>query len=118
MSPRKICAVAMRPTGNYKGGHYCMSLKIGRLLNLNNDTPLPIPSKVINHFHRISHRAQVGITFADRNNIAFPDISYDEEVVDLSNSDSDNIYNDDDPYEAAYPEAAEPEDSVDIIGVD
>ena len=67
-----------------------MSLKIGRLLNLNNDTPLPIPSKVIDHFHRIEHRAQVGITFADRNNGTFPDISYDDERVYVSDSDSDN----------------------------
>ena len=67
-----------------------MSLNTGSLLNLNNDTPLPIPSKVIDHFHRIAHRAPVGITFADRNNIAFPDISDDEEVVDVSNSDSKN----------------------------
>ena len=135
MSPRKICAISMRPTGNYKGGHYCMSLKIGCLLNRKKSTPLPMPSEVIDHLHiiahrapdngppdneinhRIAHRAPVGIIFADGNNVAFPDISDDDEVVDVSDSDSDNSYNDDDPYEAAYPEAAEPEDSVDIIGV-
>ena len=88
MSPHTIGAIAMRPTGNEKGGHYCMSLKTGRLLNCNNAMPLPMPIEVIDHVHRISHRATSGITFADRNNVAFPDISYDDEVVDVSDSDS------------------------------
>ena len=39
-------------------------------------------------------------------------------MVDVSNYDSDNSDNDDDPYEAAGPEAEDPEDSVDITGVD
>ena len=39
-------------------------------------------------------------------------------MVDVSNSDSKNSYNDDDPYKAADPEAADPEDAVEIIGVD
>ena len=95
-----------------------MSLKTGRLLNLNNATPLPIPREVIGHVHRIAHSAPVGITFADRNNVAFPDISYDEKVVDVSDSESDNSYNDYDPYKAAYLEAEDPEDSVNITGVD
>ena len=43
MSLRTIGTIALRPTINYQGGHYCMSLKTGRLLNHNNDTPLPIP---------------------------------------------------------------------------
>ena len=90
MSPQKIGDIALRPTGNEQGGHYCMSLNKGRLLNSNNSTPLPMPTKVIDHVHRIAHRAPVGLTFADRNNVAFPDISDDEEVVDVSDSDFNN----------------------------
>ena len=95
-----------------------MSLKTGRLLNHNNATPLPMPSEVIDHVHRIAHRAPVGITSANRNNVALPDISDDDKVVDVSDSDSNNSDNDDDPYEASDPEAAEPGDSIDITGVD
>ena len=113
MSLQKIGAIALRPTGNEQGGHYCMSLKIGFCLNYNNATPLPIPSKVIDHVHRIAHRAPVGLTFADRNNAAFKDISDDDEVVVVSNSYSDDSDNYDDPYEATYPE-----DSVEVTGLD
>ena len=77
-----------------------------------------MPSEVIDHVHRIAHHAPLGITFADRNNVDFLDISDDEEVVDVYNSDSNNSDNDDDPLEAADPEEADPEDSVDITGVD
>ena len=77
-----------------------------------------MPSKVIGHVHRITHRDPVVITFVDRNNVAFPDISNDDEVVDVSDSDSNDSDNDDDPSEAAEPEAADPEDSVKITGVD
>ena len=77
-----------------------------------------MPIKVIDHVHRIAHRAPVVIAFADRNNVAFPDISDNDEVVDVSDSDSDNSDNDDDPDEAAYAEAADPEDSVGITGLD
>ena len=118
MSPRTIGSIAMRPTGNDQGGNYCMSLKTGHILNRNNATPLPMPIEVIEHVHRISHRAPVGITFADINNVAFPDISDDDEMVDVSDSDSNNSENDDDTYEAADPEAVDPEDSVKITGVD
>ena len=118
MSPRTIGAIAMRPISNDKCGHYCMSLNTVRLLNLNNATALPMPSEVIDHVHIISHRAPVGITFADRNNVAFPDISDDDKVVDVSDSESDNSDNDDDPYEAADTETVYPEDSVEITGVD
>ena len=97
MSPRTIGAIAMRPTVNEQGENYYMSLKTGHLLNRNNSMPLPMPSEFINHVHRIAHRSQVGITFTDRNNVAFPDISDDDEVVDVSDSDSDNSDNDDDP---------------------
>ena len=81
-----------------------MSLKTGRLINHNNFTPLPMPIKVIGNVHRIAHRAPVGIAFADRNNVAFPDISDDDEVVDVSGSESNNRDNEDDPYEATDPE--------------
>ena len=118
MSPHTIGAIAMHTTGNEQVGHYCMSLNTGRLLNRNNATYLPIPRNVINHVHRITHRDPVGITFANRNNVAFPDISDDDEAVDVSESDSDDSYNDDDPSEAADPDAEDPEDSVDITGVD
>ena len=118
MSPWTIGAIDMHPTGNEQGGNYCMSLKTGRLLKRNNATPLPMTRDFINHVHRIAHRAPVGITSANRNNVAFPDISDDDKVVDVSDSDSDNSDNDDDPYEAADPESAYPEDSVDIIEVD
>ena len=74
ISLRKIGSIALRPTGNEQGGHYCMSLKTGRRLNRNNVTPLPMPSEVIEHVHRIAHCAPVGLTSADRNNVAFPDI--------------------------------------------
>ena len=77
MSPRTIGSIAMRPTGNDQGGNYCMSLNTGRILNRNNATPLPMPIEVIDHVHRIAHCAPVGITFADRNNVAFQDISDD-----------------------------------------
>ena len=70
-------------------------------------------SKVVDHVHRISHRAPVVITFADINNVAFMDISDDEKVVDVSDSESDDSDNYDDPSEAAYPEY-----SVDITVVD
>ena len=118
MSPRTIGAISMCPTGNEQGGNYFMSLNTGRLLNRNNTTPLTMPTEVIDHVHRISHRAPVGLTFADRNNVAFTDISDDEEVVDVSHYDSDDSENDDDPSDAADPEAEYPEDSVDITGVD
>ena len=108
----------MCTTGNEQVGHYCMSLKTGRLLNHNNATTLPMPSKVIDHVHRIAHRAPVGITFADRNNVAFPDISDDDDMVDVYDSDFYNSDNDDDPYELADPEASDPEDSVEITRVD
>ena len=39
-------------------------------------------------------------------------------MVDVSDSDSDNSENDDDLYEAADYEAEDPEDSVEITGVD
>ena len=118
MSPRTIGAIDMRLKGNEQGGHYCMSLKTERLLNINNDTPLPMPSKVIKHVHIIAHRAPVGITLAYINNVNFPEISYDDEVVDVSDSDSDDSDNDDDPSKVADPEAADPEDSFEITGVD
>ena len=95
-----------------------MILKTGRLLNRNNSTPLTMPSEFIDHVHRIAHRAPIGITFADRNNVIFSDVSDDDEVVDVSDSESDDSENDDDPFQAAYPEAADPEDSVKITGVD
>ena len=113
MSPRKIGAIAMCPTVNEQGGHYCMSLNTWRLLNCNNATPLPILSEVIDHVHRIAHRAPVGINFSDRNNVNFPDISDDDKVVYVSDSDSNDSDNDD------YPsDTADPEDSVKITGVD
>ena len=71
-----------------------------------------MPSEVINHVHRIAHCAPVGITFADINNFAFPDISDDDEVVDVSDSDSKDSDNDDDSSEASDPEAEDPEDYV------
>ena len=108
----------MRPTDNEQGDHYCMSLNIGRLLNRNNATPLPMPSKVIDHVHRIAHRAPVGITFEDINNANFLDISYDDEVVDVSDYESDDSDNDDDPSEATDPEVSDPEDSANITWVD
>ena len=117
MSPRKIGAISMHPTVNEQVGHYCMSLKTGRLLNRNNTTPLHMHSEVIDHVHRIAHHAPLGITFADRNNVAFPDISYDDEVVDVSDYDSNNSDNDDDPSEASDPEAADPEESIDTTRV-
>ena len=87
----------MRPTVNEQGENYYMSLKTGRLLNRNNATPLPMPSDVIEHVHSIVHRAPVGITFADINDPAFPDISDDDEVVDVSDSYFGDSDNDDDP---------------------
>ena len=104
MSLRTTGAIALRTTGNEQGGHYCMSLKTGRRLNCNNTTPLDIIRKVINHFHIIAHRAPVGLTSANINNVAFPDISDDNEVVDVSDSDSNDSGNDDDPSESADPE--------------
>ena len=95
-----------------------MSLKTGRLLNRNNTTPLPMPIKVTEHVHRIAHHSPVGITFTDRYNVALTDISDDDEVVDLSDFDSNNSDNDDNPYEAVDPEAVDPEESVEITGVD
>ena len=109
MSLRTIGAIFLRPTGNDQGGHYCMSLKTVRRINRNNAMPLPIPSEVIDHVHRIAHRVPVGLAFAYRNNAAFPDISDDDEVVDESNSGSDDSDNYDDPSKAA-----DPEDSVGI----
>ena len=91
MSPQAIGVIYMRPTGNDKGGQHCMSLKTGRLLNRNNSTPLPMTREVIDHVHRIAHRAPVEITFEDGNNVAFPDISDDDEVVDVYDSDSGDI---------------------------
>ena len=38
-------------------------------------------------------------------------------MVDVYDSESDNSDNDDGPYEAAEPEAVDPEDSVEITGV-
>ena len=113
MSPRKIGAIYVRPNENDKCGHYCMSLKTGCLPNHKNSTPLPMPSEVIDHVHIIANRAPVRLTFVDINNVAFLDISDDDEVVDVSDSeskDSDNYY---DPSKAA-----DPEDSVEITGVD
>ena len=105
MSPRKIGANAIHPTGNEQGGNYCMNLNTGRLLNCNNATPIPMPSKVIDHIHRISHRAPVGIIFSDRNNFDFMDISDDGEVVDVFDYESEDSDNEDDPSKAADPEA-------------
>ena len=113
MSLQTIGDTAMRPSGNEQSGHYYISLNTSRRLNHNNVTPLPMPSEVIDHVHIIAHRAPIGLTFADINNVAFPDILDDEKVVDVSNSDSDDSGNYDDPSEAA-----DPEDSVDITGVD
>ena len=112
MSPRTIGAIYMCPTGNEQGGNYFMSLNTGRLLNRNNTTPLPMPIEFIDHVHRISHRAPVRITFADINNVAFPEISDDDEVFDVSDSYSNDSDNDDDPSKVSDPEAADPEDSV------
>ena len=109
MSQRTICAISICPTGNEQGGYYCMILKTGRLLNQNNATPLPMPSKVINHFHIITHRATVGLTFADRNNFALTDISDNDKVADVSDSDSGNSDNDYDTSKAADTEALYPE---------
>ena len=117
MSPRTIGAIDMRPTENEHDRHYCMSLNTGRLLNCNNSTPLPMPIKVIDHVHIIAHRASVELTFVDRNNVALPDISDDDEVVDVSDSGSDNSDNDDDPSEAADPESEDLEYSTEITGV-
>ena len=72
-----------------------------------------MPSKDIEHVHRIAHRAPVGLTFADINNVAFPEISDDDKVIDVSDSDSEDSDNDDDPSEAS-----DPEDSVEITVVD
>ena len=72
-----------------------------------------MPIEVIYHVHRISHRGPVGLTFADRNDVALPDISDDEEVVDVSDSDSDDSENGNDTSKEE-----EPEDSVKITVVD
>ena len=118
MSPQTSGVIAIRPTVNYQGGHYCMSLNTGHFLNCKNDTPLPIPIKVIGHVHIIAHHDPVGITFVDKNNVAFLEISDDDEVVDVSYSDSNDSENYDDPSEAADPESEDPEDSVEITVVD
>ena len=73
MSPRTMGYIAMRSSGNEQGGPYCMSLKTVRLLNRNNSKPLSMISEVIDHVHTISRFASVGITYADRNNVAFPE---------------------------------------------
>ena len=118
MSPQTIGAIAMRPTGNDQCGHYYMSLKTGILLNRNNARPLTMSSEVIKHVHRIAHRAPVGLTFKDRNNADFLDISNDYKVVDVSDSESGDSDNDDDPSKAVDPEASDPEDSINITWVD
>ena len=89
-----------------------MSLDTGRLINRNNYTPLPIPSEFIDYVHRTTHRTPVGLAFADINNLAFPEISDDDEVVDVSDFDSENSDNDDYHSEAADSETADPEDCV------
>ena len=113
MSLQTIGAHALRPTGNELGGHYFMSLKIGRRLNRNNSMPLPIPIEFIDHVHRISNLDPFGLTFADINNVALPDISDDDEIVDVSDSESDNSDNDDD-----LSNSEDSEDSGNITGVD
>ena len=47
MSPRKVGALALRPTGNAQGSFYFMSLSTGLVLNRLRGTALPMPDDVI-----------------------------------------------------------------------
>jgi hypothetical protein len=62
-------AIVLRPMGNTQGGYYFFSLTIGRRMNRNRWTELPIPADVIDRVHTLSRRilAVNRLSFADRN---------------------------------------------------
>lgn len=91
MITRTTGAIALRPTGNFQGGHYFMSLDSGRRLNRNHWTELPVPKEVIDRVHalaRISH-ANRGLIFADRHGNIMPEANF-EDVMNENNDDQDN----------------------------
>ena len=49
MDPRTSGAIALRPSGNEQGGHYFLSLHMGKRILRNNWTVLPMPNQ--KHMH-------------------------------------------------------------------
>jgi hypothetical protein len=62
MDSRTTGAIALRPTGNAQGGYYFMSLAIGRRLNRNHSTTLPMPQDVIDRVHTLARRSNASNT--------------------------------------------------------
>jgi hypothetical protein len=104
-----IGAIALRPTGNMQGGHFFMSLTTGRRISRRCWTALPMPDDVIARIHQIAtqQNADHGLSFHDRNGLAFDDDNEDKNDDDDDDrtfypDDSDDGQDDDTYYEDAY----------------
>jgi hypothetical protein len=99
MIPRTIGALALRPTGNAQGNFYFLSLSSGRVINRTYATPLPMPDDVIDRVHQMARqqKANPGMLFADRRNVAVnEELNAEGNDFDSKSDDDDSDYNDDD----------------------
>lgn len=70
MIPRKIVAIALRPTRYVQGGHYFYSLQTGRRINRNKWTKVPMPADVTPRVHKMAkNQATIRLVLGDRLNI-------------------------------------------------
>ena len=66
MRPRTVGALALRSTGNERGGHYFLSLMTGRLINRLSATKLPMPHNVVSQVHQMAKQSPDGLFFYNR----------------------------------------------------
>ena len=80
MESRTSRAIALRPSGNERGGHYFVGLHTGKRILRNNWTVLPMPNDVVDAIHRLAAASkQAGdITFTDRDGNILTDDDEDE----------------------------------------
>jgi hypothetical protein len=110
MPTRTMGAIATKPTGNAKGGHWFNSLNTSRILDRRRWKPLPMPAEVIELILVLAKAGQVGLNFTNMQN----EIYSEEE-----DQDSDNDYDDSDYSSDEESSNSEDNDYDDFItGVD
>ena len=93
MMPRTIGVICLGPSGNKQGGHYFMSLLMGRCLLCDRWTELPMPHDAVTRVGRMGRTQGMpkSLTFADR---------YGFELVDVADDVDDDHDSDFDPADA------------------
>ena len=89
LTRRTTAAIAMYPSGNYQGGHYFFSLRIGRRLCRNRWVAIPMPDEVIVRIEDMAGDAPEGINFEYKNMV-------DEENSNTESMDENDDMSDDD----------------------